>query len=425
MIVIVIINLVLLWVAVYKLNSKLLQGSTVLLYYTSTLVMLTLVSFLYYLSLVFKLQFSLLIVLISAINLSHLYFTASTFKSFYVNLPKGKSNYDSVPFLVLFIIAFFFLLTGSKYGFFDGWALWNSHARFLIHPDSWQNMFADTTYESSADYPLMLPALIAFFWRMIGSTTFMVPLLISFTALATIALLLYHALKPALAIALLLTDRVFMGFVSEQCADIPLSVFILMTFVLYNHLTKTKEQATTYLLGFICASCMWIKNEGLLFCATFSAGFMIVNYKRPGLISRYIAGALLPIIVTLSYKQLYAPDTAFFSSGNNTQAILTKLQDGSRYMLIAEKYAAILLERFWIALIVILAVGAINRQYFKSVYFITLLLMLGGYTFVYLISPYHLGWHIYTSFHRLMNQIYPSLIFTTLLFCGRKLNAIH
>jgi formate hydrogenlyase subunit 3/multisubunit Na+/H+ antiporter MnhD subunit len=60
----------------------------------------------------------------------------------------------------------------------------------------------------------------------------------------------------------------------------------------------------------------------------------------------------------------------------------------------------------------------IDRQRLKqpvvSIGMSTLILMLIGYFFVYVNTPYDIGWHLETSLVRLYVQLWPSFVFVTM-----------
>jgi len=60
--------------------------------------------------------------------------------------------------------------------------------------------------------------------------------------------------------------------------------------------------------------------------------------------------------------------------------------------------------------------GKVNKHILSHV--ILLILMLGGYLFAYMITPYDLRWHIGSSIRRLYIQLWPAWVF--LFFYGIK-----
>src|SRR5262249_54448796 len=55
----------------------------------------------------------------------------------------------------------------APHGDWDATAIWNSHARYLFRDGpAWQSHIQNTSH---ADYPLLVPAVVARLWRYIGS----------------------------------------------------------------------------------------------------------------------------------------------------------------------------------------------------------------------------------------------------------------
>jgi len=397
--------------------------------FLSVIISFASLSFIYFTGLALKQEFTTLLIIFTCINLSHLYWTYPkllkqfNFKRFSIN-----HHYDIVPLAAILMMSVFFVFHGSKYGDFDSWTLWNTHAKFLYYPKLWTRMRADHTYMAQSDYPLMLPSLIAFFWKIINSTSYLVPVLLSFSFTISISLLLYYALRDEFknrayayfALFLLVTDYHFQLLNTAQCADMLLSLFILSTFVIHNYLKRSNLTTPAYVLGFICASCTWIKNEGDLFYVVFTIVFFISNYKNVAYIKKYVTGSIIPIIVVISFKAFFAPVNDLIAANNNGTKLIHNIEDLSRYVTIVEMYSKTFVEFFWAGVVMFFALLLVNRTFFRSFAFAIFFLMFLGFTFVYLTTPHDLTWHIYTSFYRLIYQVYPSLIYTALISCGYK-----
>src|SRR5262249_32824754 len=85
---------------------------------------------------------------------------------------------------------FAFQTSEALNGGWDGWAIWNLHARVLVRAGSqWPSILNAVTF-SNPDYPLLLPGMIARFWRFTGTETTLVPIGIAlvFTALTVVFL---------------------------------------------------------------------------------------------------------------------------------------------------------------------------------------------------------------------------------------------
>jgi hypothetical protein len=65
--------------------------------------------------------------------------------------------------------------------------------------------------------------------------------------------------------------------------------------------------------------------------------------------------------------------------------------------------------------VLLFAVVIINRKAFLSLPVITIVLLLSAYFVVYLLTPYDLNWHLSTSLYRLLQHVYPALVYVLLL----------
>jgi len=393
--------------------------------FVSAISTLVILSFLYFLILVLNQGFTFLLILLSVINIIFLYWTYTGLKKIF-NYKYYAKNYNEaiIPLLAILVMTLVFVFHGSKYGDYDSWAIWNVHAKFLFYPQVWTRISGDGLVTSHADYPLMLPCLVAFFWKTINNETFIIPLLLSFSILLAITLLLYYALLDEFksnlfayfGLFILVADYNFQLLDSAQCADTLISLFILLAFVLNNRLKNNPSTHIAYILGFICADCTWIKNEGDLFYLVFTAVFIVSNYKHVSNIFKYLIGSIVPLFVTIYYKIIFAPTNDLVSASNHqTQRLLHDLKDVNRYSVIFKFFEKTLLQNFLPAIVLILVLLIFNRSFFKSFAFIVFFILISGFTVIYLITPYNLEWHLATSLSRILYQIYPSFLYTSII----------
>ena len=147
-------------------------------------------------------------------------------------------NYYSLWALIaVFLFTLYFILNAEKYGQYDAWATWNFHAKYLYELKQWRHLFTDLSY-AHTDYPLMIPSLVAFFWKGINQTSPFVPYLLSYLTLILIPLLIFYSLLKEglnlfafIALLILLSDNVFKLEATAQEADVLLSLLFLFTFI--------------------------------------------------------------------------------------------------------------------------------------------------------------------------------------------------
>ncbi|MCO5948750.1 hypothetical protein [Mucilaginibacter flavidus] len=314
------------------------------------------------------------------------------------------------------------MLYASKYGNWDAFAMWNLHAKFFYHPELWKHLFTSKLSYSALDYPMMLPTIVAFFWNAVGSMSPYVPLLFAYGVMLTIPLYTYFALRDEglkwlslIALVIFVTDNNFKQIATSQCADSLLSLLILMVFVQYEKL-KGLINNRAYLLGFICASCAWVKNEGLVFYVLFTVGFILSNYRLLPVLKKYLTGAIVPTLALVSFKLFFAPANDLISADNKQLFSLSVvLTDWSRYATIFKFWLNTLLSNYIYALILVFAAFVVNRRLFASMPAIIIALLLLGYFIIYLVTPHDLNWHLYTSLYRIIQHVYPALIYLILL----------
>jgi len=418
--VVTLVNILLLYVGTYAFVKKNTIGdSRVLTILTTTISLLVGLSFMYYLTLVLNQSFVVLLVMLSVINLVHIFFTYDFFKNY---RPKVLSNSHIWPLAATFFLTCYFILYASKYGNWDAFAMWNLHAKFFYHPELWKHLFTSKLSYSALDYPMMLPSIVAFFWNAVGSMSPSVPVLFAYGVMLAIPLYTYFALRdeglkwlPLVALVIFVTDNNFKQIATSQCADSLLSLLILMVFVQYEKL-KGLINDRAYLLGFICASCAWVKNEGLVFYLLFTAGFILSNYRHVPVLKKYLTGAIVPTLVLVSFKVFFAPANDLISADNKQLFSLSVvLTDWSRYATIFKFWLNTLVSNYIYAILLIFAAFVVNRRFFASMPAVILALLLLGYFIIYLVTPHDLSWHLYTSLYRIFQHIYPALIYLVLL----------
>lgn len=138
-------------------------------------------------------------------------------------------------------------------------------------------------------------------------------------------------------------------------------------------------------------------------------------------------GILVPTLFLIAFKVFYAPvNDLVAANSKGVSSFKSVLFNTGRYITIIKFGINMLMNNYMILLMLILAAVVFNRKFFKSFPFIIILLLLGAYFFAYLTTPYDLVWHLTTSIDRLIQQVYPALIYLILLSLREiKLNNIN
>jgi len=346
----------------------------------------------------------------------------------------------SISFIVIiisFIVSFLLRSIANPHGWEDAWGMWNLKARFLFRSgDNWRNTFSNLLDWTSRDYPLLVPTSIVRIWSYLNYESAIAQILVAalFT-FATVALLLSSLAvirsrsTGLLAGLVLIGSHYFLKTGAYQIADIPLGFYILSTIVLFN-LKEISDSKSRFLIvaGAMAGLASWTKNEGILFLFVVFVVRMIVISSDRGIkaylkeLAMFTIG-VLPILAVLILFKLKIPSTNELTTGQSIEAVLGRLTDFSRYLVIGKSFIVIFYEKLAKKWLIILPIYFFllgktkqntNVESIKTS-FLIVLLMLSGYFIVYLVTPLNLSWHLKTSIWRLFLQLWPTIIFSFFL----------
>ncbi len=334
--------------------------------------------------------------------------------------------------MALGTIQFLNILVRTPHGHWDAWAIWNLRARFLFRSaEHWDNAFSELLYWSSPDYPLGLPAAIANGWKFVGSETVAVPMVIAAIIFACTFGLLWSTVSKlsgrfaAIVAGLCLVGTpLFLKHAASQYADVMLACFVLATvacLVRYDS-RETRERGWLVLAGLMAAMAAWTKNEGVLFLVAIVIGRGWLAFRGRSLktlageLGRMLLGAAPVLIVLAVFKLTLAPPSGLFAA-QGFGDMAAKLTDWSRYAEVGSsffKQMALYGEGMAIAMVLFGVLTSARRSVWKANGVIgaalVLIVMLFGYFCIYLITPENLAWHLSTSIHRLLLQLWPLTI---------------
>ncbi|MBL9212174.1 MAG: glycosyltransferase family 39 protein [Opitutaceae bacterium] len=316
----------------------------------------------------------------------------------------------------------------EPYGGWDGWAIWNLHARLMLRAGpEWPALLAEPAISwTHPDYPRLLPAAVARLWAWGGQETSAAAALVAVAfALAALGILLAVLARcrgwtVAFAGALLLVSTpFFVTFAPNQHADIPLGGFLLAAMgLLVLSGDGPEPRAGLWLAGLCAGLAAWTKNEGLLF----ALGFALVAggwaWRRHGVralvgLATGLGVGLVPVAV---FKFGFAPANDLVSAPLGPR--LAHVVDVARHATILGSFGRELLrfgEWAWAPFLAMALPFAAWRQRRRStgtarVLWVVIGLMLAGYYGVYLLTPQDLAWHLNTSLVRLLLQLWPLAI---------------
>lgn len=339
-------------------------------------------------------------------------------------------------FLTLFVFAFItFILSvlRTPHGGWDAWAIWNMRARFISRSaEYWKDAFSNVF--AHPDYPLLVPLSVARIWKEVGHETNIIPAAIAMLFTFSKILLIFSSLtilrsksQGCLAGLVLLGTPAYIQVGALQLADHPLGFFFASTFILLalHDRSPTKDNNRLLCLaGITTGLSTWTKNEGLLFLVSIiiARSFVIIPTKGWRIflhqIGIFLLGVMPILLVVLYFKIVIAPPNDILSLQNLSKTF-NHLSDVSRYFQIMKAFlkSSVKFTGGIIGvplLVVYLYLVGISKEkrYRMSIHtlWITFSLMLLGYFFVYIITPYNLNWHLET-WPRLLLQLWPSFVF--------------
>lgn len=337
-------------------------------------------------------------------------------------ITSSNDNNISVSYALLFMgismIGQKVVMLSDKYGTWDAWAMWNMHAKYLANPEYWTSLFQNKDF-AHTDYPLLLPANIAFYSRIVGieqlqTVSYCFHLLITIL----IPVLIFTETKhrniifSAIGIYWLSTNINHLTIASYQLADSLVGFFTLLAIIATDHIESDKRYAaiTTSMLGL----CMFTKNEGVLISLLFVVFYFRPLFKKDNL-KYVVAGIALPALALLIFKIVYAPHNDIVSAqGADT---FTKLTDWNRYDLVLTSFRKHINEYYY-AIACLFALHFFLRLLSrkapdKRLSFV--LTVLCAYVIVYVLTPKDLEWHVNTSLNRLVHQMIPTTIYALVM----------
>lgn len=333
-------------------------------------------------------------------------------------------NMVSVFFTICTIVAITLLVNrtyyiANKYGWWDAWYIWDLHAKYMAYPDIWKQLFKNLD-GTHPDYPPLLPSVLAFFKKLSPlNLQWVISYGIHLTIMMVIPLLIFfetYAKSVFLAVVtlfLFVTNDYFIQDSMAQYADTLLGLLLLCAVVTirYSNLNRKYVLLSTLFISL----CPLVKNEGLIIMLVFIVFHSRVLFRRYN-IKFTLLGIAVPVLFLLMFKLFYAPLNDMYEK--QSAQTLNNIFDLSRYKLILSYSYKLLGEYFnpiKVGLIIYLLLLMLYKRW-PHYQFIMLMCIMMAYLCIYLLTPYDLEWHLFTSLRRLMHQLVPATAFV--LVCG-------
>ena len=251
----------------------------------------------------------------------------------------------------------------------------------------------------------------------------------SLFAIATVTVLtagvcrLRSTSQGLLAGLVLLGTAAFLREGAGQCADVPLSFFVLSSVLLLALAdgSDRPQRGLIFLSGLTAGLGAWTKNEGLVLVLVAPVAWCLAarltgrNALRGRELLAWAAG-VLPLLAVLGlFKCGLAPSNDLID-GQGWAATWPRLMNPARYWLVAKGLASagwhvgkvftLVLPLCWLLL------GPARRRPGGSIGLYTaagvFVLMTAGDCLVYLTTPQDLQWHLISSADRLLLQLLPT-----------------
>ncbi len=304
--------------------------------------------------------------------------------------------------------------TAPKYGGWDAWTIWNLHARTLTDAEHWRKMFQNVA-NGHPDYPLALPATLAFFMRLFSSADgYMIPFVFSMFVAISIPVLVYGEIErkslpvAVVILAVFVVESYYIINSTTQYADALLSFFLLCAVVCVQY----ARDNTKFLMAaaVFAGLCVWTKNEGAIVAGIFMALYAPVFFSRAAL--RYTFPAIaFPLLVVFVFK-LVCPvqNDLVREAGSSTMGLLLQ---GERWTTVFNFFADVFNQRFAYSRWIVAAylVLCVVKKRLPSQRFLLVVFCAFAYFLVYIVTPKDLAWHLSTSAERLLFQLFPLLLY--------------
>jgi len=331
---------------------------------------------------------------------------------------------------------------GNIFGGWDARFFWNVKAKFLFRsPEEWGNMFASDLNWAHPDYPLLIPASVAWGWFWSGKELQIWPPLVAFSFYLSLTFWITWFLTTTTRLmngllggAFFMTIGAIAFWSVSQYADVPLAFFMTAAASLLLIASQTTAPSLFFLSGWLAGCAAWTKNEGVFFLVWFmliAAALLLIRrtslseIKKAGL--ALAGGMALPLFCVVILKLDLAPHGDYLGSGRSPADYLAAIFGDPQktqtimkgFLVYFKSYSS--WNGLWYlataALICAIAVPRLRRD--RSV--VTLggftLCILAGYFVVLHTSPHNIVFQIQTALERLLiHAAGPALllIFTVL-----------
>ena len=318
-------------------------------------------------------------------------------------------------------------------GEWDAYGVWNVRARMMVRaPGEPGIVFSPAMAMSHPDYPLLLPGLVASGWEVRDGTP-LVPITVAALgflacvgAVASGAGHVRGSSAARLGVLLLLASPLVAKIAAWQYADVWTGAFLALVVAWLaagEREGPAGARGAVALAGACVSLTAWTKNEGWLYVVALLAALAArppASLPRSTAISHFLLGAAPILGAALAFKAFLAPPNDLVD-GAAKGAGLTPLFDPARWSVILAAFARepfrtshwnLVMPLVLLALLWPRRLGRAAASVMPACA-IALVLAVAGYASVYALTPMPLEWHLSSSLHRVLLQLWPALCMTT------------
>lgn len=300
--------------------------------------------------------------------------------------------------------------TTSPHGQWDAWAIWNTKARFIARSETKWDAFLTSDLGAHPDYPILSPLLVGGGWKMLKGEDLLVPVAVGGLSALGVALALiavgYGVGRPILGLlaALVLANTPLAYFGTFQQADIPLAFFTILSLAALAA-SNLRQPFWLTLAGLFAGAALFTKNEGSPFlCGLIFSAALILGIRKDLRAFLWLFLGITPgVIARLALMLRYPIENDLVGAAidkgiqwDRAQPVWIAFVD---YLPDRAMFVALL----FLPLVVMNLIHASHaRRGLILIFAAVTSIQLVAYFFSYLISPYHLAWHIGSSMNRLV-----------------------
>lgn len=325
-------------------------------------------------------------------------------------LPIQHQKVDIILFAVILMVEL-----QRPFGNWDAWMMWNMKAKFLASGEQWVQIFSPHFMYCHPDYPLLLPSIIAFFWKGTGTFSVYVPVLISSLFTWATCLIfsesfnrIFPKLPKSIGHFMLIAIPGFLTMGGFQYPDKPLAAYLFLAISL---IYWRQDFITAFISGLTLSFLVFLKNEGILYVLIIAASFVLASWKNNKKLSwkftgLWLLGTFLGIL-SFAFVKIGTPQNKIFE--NISTGHLDVINTGRIFQVFTGFFREFLCFPKWLLvwpvlfLVYFLRGNLLKEKDFWNIFSIAFIsLALFSFFLVYVVTPYDISWHMSNSCGRLL-----------------------